>query len=43
MNMHNVPSANGQIHVIEHEGVAAHPSDEGMKEIANRIINSINQ
>ena len=33
----------GLPHVIEHDGVARHPGDEGMKEIAERIIELIHQ
>ena len=33
--------ADGEKHVIEHNGVAAHPGDEGMKYIAEKIIEQV--
>lgn len=31
----------GVNHIIEHDGVALHPGDAGMREIANRVVQSI--
>ena len=33
----------GNPHLVEHEGVAIHPGDAGMKAIADRIINTLSQ
>ena len=33
---------NGTPHVVEHEGVANHPGDKGMKYIANAILDVLN-
>lgn len=36
-----VSGNNGDIHKVEHEGVASHPGDKGMEEIGQRILNAI--
>ena len=33
----------GKPHIVEHEGVAGHPGDKGMKEIADKVINCIDE
>jgi lysophospholipase L1-like esterase len=38
-----VEDSDGQMHTIEHDGVAMHPSDKGMEAIAERIIDSLNE
>lgn len=37
-----VHGTDGEEHTIEHSGVAAHPGDEGMKAIAERVLEEIN-
>ena len=37
-----VIDSEGKKHVIEHDGVAAHPGDEGMKIIAERVLKMVN-
>ena len=37
-----VNGLDGKEHIIEHSGVAAHPGDEGMKAIAERVLEEIN-
>lgn len=37
-----VEGKNGDMHTIEHDGVAKHPGDKGMSAIAERIISCIN-
>lgn len=38
-----VYDADGKMHMIEHEGVAKHPNDKGMKYIADSIVNIIKE
>lgn len=33
----------GKPHIVEHEGVAGHPGDKGMKAIADKVINCIDE
>lgn len=37
-----VYDSKGDVHIVEHTGVADHPNDEAMKYIANLIINELN-
>ena len=36
-----VYDTNGDVHIVEHNGVSTHPGDNGMQAIADEIIISI--